>query len=465
MEAFIGCKISSVVSQATIGMKRILIAAYNYYPLHSGGTEVYVQNLLTFLQNKAEVLLIVASNEAEVAAKGFITTIIYSTQQFTAFTYNWQGQTVVGINIAEHKMDYIYARYKKEYSAAFEQVLQLLGWESPHYYWMHGFTSVSGISLLQAIKKIQPLVQTYAWLHTPYTCFKDALLQYQQPCSVLPSMQTCTHCFLTDNLHNNKTAASLLMKIPFLFRNLLPTAAAHTEQYVAYHLKAIQELLQEVQGFICFTPAMQQHLLLSGMKPHKLHCIMHGVDTQLFNTANRQTHAIKKFLYAGRWNKAKGFYLLCEAWLELPDEPLTRILSITGNSVGNETAYQQQLIQKMKQRKDVGWLEQLSVEKLADVYKQHDTLIIPSMWIETGPMVFHEAIACGCSVIGSDIGGVAALAKYYDQPVFKAGNKEALKNAIEQAIFSENKTATQKGILIKEHFKQVLSITANDVAC
>ena len=38
-----------------------------------------------------------------------------------------------------------------------------------------------------------------------------------------------------------------------------------------------------------------------------------------------------------------------------------------------------------------------------------DVLAVPSVWLETGPLVIHEAQACGLPVLGSDLGGIAEL--------------------------------------------------------
>ena len=40
---------------------------------------------------------------------------------------------------------------------------------------------------------------------------------------------------------------------------------------------------------------------------------------------------------------------------------------------------------------------------------RHDALVVPSLWLETGPLVVLEAQAAGLYVMGSRLGGIAEL--------------------------------------------------------
>jgi glycosyltransferase involved in cell wall biosynthesis len=46
---------------------------------------------------------------------------------------------------------------------------------------------------------------------------------------------------------------------------------------------------------------------------------------------------------------------------------------------------------------------------IADVYKQIDLLVVPSLWLENSPLVIHEAFMAGVPVVGARIGGIADL--------------------------------------------------------
>ncbi len=43
--------------------------------------------------------------------------------------------------------------------------------------------------------------------------------------------------------------------------------------------------------------------------------------------------------------------------------------------------------------------------------RDYDLLVVPSQWLETGPLVVLEAFAAGIPVLGSRLGGIAELVK------------------------------------------------------
>src|SRR5207249_11023510 len=44
-----------------------------------------------------------------------------------------------------------------------------------------------------------------------------------------------------------------------------------------------------------------------------------------------------------------------------------------------------------------------------EAFESFDTLAVPSVWFETGPLVVLEAFAAGIPVVGSNIGGISEL--------------------------------------------------------
>jgi glycosyltransferase involved in cell wall biosynthesis len=51
-------------------------------------------------------------------------------------------------------------------------------------------------------------------------------------------------------------------------------------------------------------------------------------------------------------------------------------------------------------------------ERIADVYRQMDVLVVPSLWLENSPLVIHEAFMAGVPVVGARIGGIADLVSH-----------------------------------------------------
>ena len=96
------------------------------------------------------------------------------------------------------------------------------------------------------------------------------------------------------------------------------------------------------------------------------------------------------------------------------------------------------LIGKASQRKDIEWLGAKNQEGLSSVMKKVHCTIIPSEWVEIGPLVFHEAIAAGSDVIASDMGGCKELANLYKSKsgLFNTGNVNSLRKKIIEFKYS-----------------------------
>jgi glycosyltransferase involved in cell wall biosynthesis len=81
----------------------------------------------------------------------------------------------------------------------------------------------------------------------------------------------------------------------------------------------------------------------------------------------------------------------------------------------------------------VRWLPSVKPEQVVETIRKYDTLVVPSVWLETGPLVVLEAFAAGVPVIGSRLGGIAEMVKEEkDGFLFRAGDPSDLAKMIEK---------------------------------
>jgi glycosyltransferase involved in cell wall biosynthesis len=59
----------------------------------------------------------------------------------------------------------------------------------------------------------------------------------------------------------------------------------------------------------------------------------------------------------------------------------------------------------------VRWLPSVKPEQVVETIRKYDALVVPSVWLETGPLVVLEAFAAGVPVIGSRLGGIAEMVR------------------------------------------------------
>ena len=78
------------------------------------------------------------------------------------------------------------------------------------------------------------------------------------------------------------------------------------------------------------------------------------------------------------------------------------------------------------------WLEPVQPEQVVETIRKYDALVVPSVWLETGPLVVLEAFAAGVPVIGSRLGGIAEMVRDgVDGLLFEAGSPEDLADKIQ----------------------------------
>lgn len=59
----------------------------------------------------------------------------------------------------------------------------------------------------------------------------------------------------------------------------------------------------------------------------------------------------------------------------------------------------------------VRWLKPVKPEQVVETIRKYDALVVPSVWLETGPLVVLEAFAAGLPVIGSRLGGISEMVR------------------------------------------------------
>ncbi|RZL28879.1 MAG: glycosyltransferase [Pedobacter sp.] len=171
-------------------------------------------------------------------------------------------------------------------------------------------------------------------------------------------------------------------------------------------------------------------------------------------------YTLKKIhLFSGRPIALKGIKTLLKAWLSLKQDNSSE-LWLTATPISNDNRIQQ-LMNKTKLRNDVKWLGALNQVELAEVYRKADYVIVPSECYEIGPLVIHEAIASGCRVMASDIGGCKELLNHYNmkESQFITGDSDDLKRKI-MSSEKNSQAIEHKVSSFTEHFERLIAKSA-----
>jgi len=121
-------------------------------------------------------------------------------------------------------------------------------------------------------------------------------------------------------------------------------------------------------------------------------------DDKIFKDTG--TTRTRELIFVGRLVSDKGAALLLDALKLMSAKPR---LTIVGDGP-ERAALEKQASQLQSQVEFAG---PQHGEQLADSLRQHQILVVPSLWQEPFGIVALEGIACGCAVIGSAGGGLA----------------------------------------------------------
>ena len=116
-----------------------------------------------------------------------------------------------------------------------------------------------------------------------------------------------------------------------------------------------------------------------------------------------------KLVFWGRCNPEKGLHIIIDAILFL-NKDLPIKLDIYGPYWGNDD-YSKNLIKKIKFDSRIKYVGNLAQKQLLKKLQYYDLAVVPSIWLETGPLTILEAFAAGIPVAGSNLGGIKELLK------------------------------------------------------
>lgn len=393
---------------------KIILSTYAFYPYASGGTEVYTLSMAEYLVSHGHQVLIAAGWNGEPAAGE---EQVWNDEEIKAGLYLYRGLQVLGIHLKQQTVESVYSNEKQPWLPAYTQIFTQLNWSDAALLVMNGVSAVSGLSLCKALQQMHPAIRLSVIVHTPFVCAKADMLfaGTGRRCQQTITPATCAACV---------TAAGTglpfaLSKIANSVANSGIFSAVSRSAFFSQHkllqlkIKGLQWLNAKADRWIVFSNDMKLFLEKQPfIDIDKVRVIRHGIDkANFYPPLVKPPLAPAVFLYAGRFETIKGIDLLCEAWKKLPEDAGLRKLCLAGN--WDQTAAGRQVHAALAARRDVEFIPSLPQHELADFYRRVHCVIIPSRWVETGPLVMHEAIACGCDVISSNLGGQAELAALY----------------------------------------------------
>jgi glycosyltransferase involved in cell wall biosynthesis len=377
---------------------KILHVPYTYYPATCGGTEVYVATLMRELQDRGISSVIAAVGEkAETYDHGG-----FLIHRFPAHHALTQGMMFGGGDPLA--------------AEGFERILEK---ENPDLVHFHAFTpAVSQLCLKACEQRGIPCVSTY---HTPtVSCLRGDLMRWgHEACDGRLDVSRCGACFLHRHGMPRSLAGlavrasritSSAARIPGLPNSARAVLSAAT--LTKARQQATRAWWNGAARVVALCEWTRKLLLLNGVPDHKIVTIRHGLPTQSGEKQKAESEELKwegpkpiRLAFLGRLDPTKGIDLILGALRELRDLQVTLDVYAIAPERGSNAVMELKRLAETDAR--VTLRSPVPPQAVVSTLTGYDALLVPSRWMETGPLVVLEAFAAGIPVVGSNLGGIA----------------------------------------------------------
>ena len=383
-------------------MIRVLQATAWYPPNHLGGTEVYLTGLVRGLRSHSVMSRILAPLAPQAEDR-----------------YEYDGVVVRTYPVNQEASRSEFRAHRPH--EGFSRFCEILREEQPDVYHQHSWTRGLGAQHLEAAHKLG--LKTVLTVHTPNViCLRGTMMHFgETPCDGEIRISKCSACW-GHSRGAPKPISRLLAGVPRAVGNALEGVGVNGRVGTALSARGIAaekrnefaRLVDNADRIVAVCQWLYDALACNGVPAEKLVLSRQGVDEffEPFATDARSggispSNKPFRLIYLGRWHPVKGLDVLVKSVLAIPRH-VSLELVIHGLGSGAEEREYEATIRKLAMPDSrIRIAPPVSRERLAGTLQEADALAVPSVWLETGPLVVLEAKAIGLPVIGSRLGGIA----------------------------------------------------------
>jgi glycosyltransferase involved in cell wall biosynthesis len=288
---------------------------------------------------------------------------------------------------------------------------------------MHAWTSGISLRLLREARSAGArVVFTY---HTPaVSCARGSLMIYgRQVCDGALYVDRCSRCLL----QSQRVPLPLgwaLGELPRSLGRAIGAAglkgrawtALRTTELMGERHEAFGALLTEADALIAVQDWVHELLLFLGAPREKVtlsRLALPELESEVEATVamRRQrppSSSRLRVAYFGRVEAIKGPDVVVRALLAMPGVPVE--LHVFGNPQGEAGRVYRSEMQRLAAADDrIRFLGAVPTAEVRNRMSEYDLVVVPSVWMETGPLVVPEAMSVGVPVIGSRLGGIPSF--------------------------------------------------------
>ena len=324
--------------------------------------------------------------------------------------------------------------------AAAPGLLELFAEFKPSVVHFHTLNSAAGLLHLEAAKAVN--ARTIVTYHTGgISCPQTGLLENGvSPCDGRLDITRCTRCRFA-NRGMPVVLADLLARLPVGYEDerdgTLTARLLSSRSMTQAFISSFRSAVELVDVFHIQSRWIRDVLRSNGVPDEKMAFVEMGVSQdpipintvlpKIFNDARPL-----RLVFAGRCSDVKGIETILGALKRIgPGAPIK--VSLLGS--GWDTNYGRRLLDPFMGDKRLLPPRAVASEAMLHELAAHDACLVPSVWLETGPLAVYEAMATGVPVIGSRLGGIAErIRDNVDGLLFRPGDAKELASIIENLL-------------------------------
>jgi glycosyltransferase involved in cell wall biosynthesis len=311
-------------------------------------------------------------------------------------------------------------------------------------YHQHSWTRGCGPHHLRAARDLG--FRTVLTVHVPGNiCMRGTMLRFGEgPCDGRVEETGCGACWAQCR-GSPKPLAQAMANLPLRMakrarrgKGRLATVLS-ARALAAERLQHIAEMILNSDRIVAVCQWLHAALAANGVPAQKLLLSRQGVSHDFLDAARAAVitrsrhHAPLRLLFLGRWDPVKGVDVVVRAMRSLPaDIEVDLTIRAVPGPLG-ESGYEAGVRALASGDPRISIEGPVARSDLAATLAKYDALVVPSLWMETGPLVVLEAQAAGLFVLGARLGGIAELVDEGDAgEMVPAGNIAAWAKAIER---------------------------------
>lgn len=372
-----------------------------YLPQSVGGSELYVHGLARALR-----------------AHGVETIVMAPASDGLPDRYVYDGVEVVRYPVVdERSLDQHEGRDPHGGFEVFQRELETL---RPDVFHLHSFTYGSGLHHLRHARSLG--LATLVTFHVPgMVCARGTMMRFgREACDGLIDARQCVPCWLMSRGLPEVIAipaGRLLRSMPEFGQGIARTplrTVLRAPTRIEASGRVLHELVDLADRAVVVCVWLRDALLLNGVAEHKLAFYRQAVTSILpvdewGPLPSDRPHSPLRIGYFGRGTRVKGVDVLVRAVCSLPRACRVELSVHAPTNSEEDRDYMAKVRAITGTDSRVRFVDPVAAADIQASMRRHDVVAVPSVVLETGPLVAMEALAAGVPVLGSDLGGLREL--------------------------------------------------------